>query len=110
MPKFVKGDPRASECGKKSKRTQSLSTLLEKYGNAKIKGSNLTYKEQIVLNLITMAADKENKYALAYIKEFFDRDEGKAINRIDADINNNYSDDKIRELEEAFKKAQDADK
>ena len=93
--------------GKKSKRGQSISTLLEKYGNAKIKGENITYKEKIILNLITKAADDENKYVLAYIKEYLDREEGKAINRIDADITTTDNTEANKKLEDAFKKVKD---
>ena len=72
--------------GRKSKRGQSISSLLEKFSNATVKGEKfngkpITYKEKIILRLITKAAQDEEH--LGWIKEYLDREEGKAQQKIE---------------------------
>jgi len=71
--------------GQNSKRGKSPATLLNKYDQTKIDGEDLTYEEKIALKLLKKAADDDEH--LGWIKEYYDRKYGKAVQQVEADIN-----------------------
>ena len=71
----------ASEAGKKSKRGKSIKTLLKEFAEKKI-SKDLTFEEKIAMELITKASEGD----LGYIKEYFDRVEGKPTQTIDQTV------------------------